>query len=83
MILLMLAIFVGGLSMIWPQVLRRSALRRQVAELDRRIDEKTREIAALKENCRRFHSDGDFVEAIAREKHRVSPGELVFIFQDM
>ena len=32
------------------------------------------------ENQRRFKTDADFVERIARQNHRVFPGDLVFIF---
>jgi hypothetical protein len=34
----------------------------------------------LVENQRRFRTDADFVESIARQNRRVFPGELVFVF---
>ena len=46
------------------------------------IDAKRREIAKLTEYKNRFRSDPDFVEAIARQNHKVFPGELIFIFND-
>ena len=52
-----------------------------IDELQERIDRKKREIAELVENQRRFKTDADFVEKIARQNHRVLPGELVFIFE--
>lgn len=61
---------------------RRDLLREREAELRRQIELKNREIAQLSENQRRFQSDNDFVEAIARRHQRVFPGELVFIFED-
>ncbi len=79
-LLIAVALVVGGV-LLWPMYMRGRSLNRQIADLEERISEKRREIAALQENCRRFKADGDFVEAIAREKHRVLPGELVCIFQ--
>ena len=40
------------------------------------------EIAKLLDNQRRFRTDPDFVEHIARQNHRVFPGELVFMFNE-
>lgn len=81
-VVLLLAILVGGLVIAWPSYRRNCALRRQDAELTRQIDQMRQEIAALVENQRRFRTDADFVETIARQKRRVFPGELVFIFED-
>lgn len=53
-----------------------------MAELEIRIANKQREIAHLRENQRRFRNDPDFIEKIARQNHRVFPGELVFVFDD-
>ena len=75
-------IVVGGAVMIYPNYRRSESLKRQNAELQERIDEKKREIAHLLECQRRFRSDADFVETIARQNHKVFPGELVFIFKD-
>jgi len=73
-------IVVGGLVMTYPNYRRSESLKRQNAELQARIERKKAEIAGLVENQRRFRTDADFVEAIARQNHRVFPGELVFIF---
>ena len=73
-------IVIGGLVMMYPNYRRSESLKHQNAELQARIDRKKAEIAKLAENQRRFRSDADFVEAIARQNHRVFPGELVFIF---
>lgn len=75
-------IVIGGLVLVYPSFRRGQALKRQNDELQQRIDEKKQEIAALIENQRRFKSDVDFVETIARQNRRVFPGELVFIFED-
>ena len=72
----------GGLSMMYPSFCRRQDLKRRDAEMQERIEAKQREIATLKDNQRRFRSDKDFVESIARQNRRVFPGELVFIFED-
>ena len=77
----LLLIIVGGLVMMYPNYRRSESLKRQNAELQERIDSKKREIATLIENQRRFRTDADFVEMIARKDHRVFPGELVFVFE--
>jgi len=83
-LVLVTAIFVGGLLFAWPTYLRSRSLQRQDDELARRIEEKRAEIARLVEYQRRFQSDRDFVEFIARQpqNRRVFPGELVFIFEE-
>ena len=73
-------IVIGGLVMIYPNYRRSESLKRQNAELQETIDRKKREIAQLEENQRRFRTDADFVEMIARQNRRVFPGELVFTF---
>ena len=77
----LLLIVVGVMVMMYPNYRRSEALKRQNAELQERIDEKKREIAQLIDYQRRFRTDADFVETIARQNHRVFPGELVFIFE--
>lgn len=81
-ITLVAVIFVGGLLLAWPNYQRGRALRAQNAELSAQIDRKRLEISDLVENQRRFKTDSDFLEQIARQNHRVYPGELVFIFED-
>ena len=77
----LLLIVVGGLVTMYPNYKRSESLKRENAELQERIDRKKREISTLIENQRRFRTDADFVEMIARQNHRVFPGELVFIFE--
>lgn len=74
-------IVVVGAAMMYPDYRRSESLKRQNAELQAQIDGRKREIARLIENQRRFRTDADFVEKIARQNHRVFPGELVFIFE--
>jgi len=76
------AMIVGGLFMVMPAYNRSQELKRKSAALSERIEEKKREIAQLNEYQRRFKSDPDFVESIARQNRRVFPGELVFVFKD-
>ena len=81
--LMMLAlIIVGGSALAYPTWRRGQSLKRQEAELRSLIEKKKREIAQLEENQRRFRTDPEFVEMIARQNKRVFPGELVFIFED-
>lgn len=77
----LLLIVIGGLVMMYPNYRRAESLKRQNAELQETIDRKKREIATLIENQRRFRTDPDFVEMIARQNRRVFPGELVFTFE--
>ncbi|MBQ3672556.1 MAG: septum formation initiator family protein [Kiritimatiellae bacterium] len=79
---LVLAILVGGLAAAWPSYVRRNSLKAQDAALAAQIEEKKREIARLQDFQRRFRTDRDFVESIARQNRRVYPGELVFLFED-
>lgn len=74
-------IIVGGLAMMYPDFLRSKSLKRQNEDLQAQIEAKKHEISVLMENQRRFRTDADFVEMIARQNHRVFPGELVFIFE--
>ncbi|HBJ59957.1 MAG TPA: hypothetical protein DDY72_05950 [Verrucomicrobia bacterium] len=79
---LILSAVCGGGVVIYPLYQRSCALKNQELELTAHIAERDREIAALVEKRRRFKSDRDFVESIARKRaHRVFPGELVFIFE--
>lgn len=76
----LLVIVIGGACLMYPNYRRGQSLRLQNAELQERIDRKKREIRTLIDNQRRFRSDADFVESIARQNHRVLPGEYIFIF---
>lgn len=80
-VVLMVVIF-GGLLAMYPDLRRSQMLKRQNAELQDRIEAKKREIARLVDNQRRFRTDADFVESIARQNHRVFPGEIVFLFDN-
>ena len=77
----LLLIVIGGLVMMYPNYLQAESLKRQNAELQETIDRKKREIEGLIENQRRFRTDPDFIEMIARQNRRVFPGELVFTFE--
>jgi len=77
----LILIIIGGLVMMYPDYKRSESLKRQNAELQEKIDKKKKEISTLVENQRRFRTDADFVEMIARQNHRVFPGELVFIYE--
>ena len=79
---LVVAVFVGGLLIAWPTYMRGQSLKRQDAELSEKITHKRAEIAKLIENQKRFKTDPDFIEHIARQNRRVFPGELVFIFDE-
>lgn len=73
-------VFLGLVT--YPKYQRGNELKSRAAELEEVIEKKKREIAELKEFQQRFRADSDFVEKIARQNHRVYPGELVFVFVD-
>ena len=76
------AIVVTGLMITLPKYRQAAGLEQEKAELDRRIDLKNQEIAAVREKQNRFRTDREFVEGLARENRRVFPGELVFQFDN-
>ena len=80
-IVLVAGILVGGLALVWPVFQRSRALRVQEEEVEQRIEEKKKEIASYLEKQKRFRTDREFVEQIARQNRRVFPGELVFVFE--
>ena len=43
---------------------------------------KYRQAQDFREKQRRFNTDREFVESLARQNRRVYPGELVFIFDE-
>ena len=71
-----------GMVLVYPNWRSSQRLVRQQAENQERIELKKREIAQLKEYQRRFRTDPDFIEKIARQNRRVYPGELIFLFED-
>jgi cell division protein FtsB len=80
--IILVATIVSGCFFLFPIYQRRQQLQRQDEELAQRIESKRKEIASLVECQRRFRTDPDFVEHIARQSRRVFPGELVFVFKE-
>lgn len=76
------AIVVTGLMITLPKQRQAAGLEIACADLQRRIDLKKSEIAAVKEKQVRFRTDREFVEGLARENRRAFPGELVFMFEN-
>ena len=77
-----ISIVVTGVKLSAPKYRSAQGLRAELARIERQIAEKQAEIAAIREKQRRFNTDREFVEALARQNRRVYPGELVFIFDD-
>ena len=77
-----LAILGTGVFFLVPTYSRSQDLKAKEAKCDELIERKTKEVSALREKQRRFQSDEEFIESIARQNNRVYPGELVFIFED-
>ena len=78
-VLLVLAV---GVVKIVPRYNQYKSLKKQVADRDALIAEKERKVDELGDMQRRFKTDREFVESIARQDRRVYPGELVFVFDD-
>ena len=78
---LLVLVLIGGVALVFPTYQRRQGLCARRAELMQRIEKRRAEIEAVKTMQRRFSSDPDFVEQIARQNRRVYPGELVFQFE--
>ena len=76
---LTLIVVIGAVFM-YPNYRRGQSLKQENAALQAEIDRRKKEIEVLLDNQRRFRTDADFVEAIARQNHRMFPGELVFLF---
>ena len=71
-----------GVIISLPKYRNARDLNSEHARILKQIDEKKAEIAAIREKQRRFNTDREFVESLARQNRRVYPGELVFIFDD-
>lgn len=76
------AILVAGAIVIIPTYRDIQKLKEREADFVARIERKNREVAELRKKQRRFETDVDFIETIARQNNRVYPGEYVFIFED-
>ena len=76
------AIVATGLMIAIPRSRQATSLEQAKTDLERRIDLKNEEIAAVREKQNRFRTDREFVEGLARENRRVFPGELVFVFEN-
>ena len=76
------SIVVTGFMISLPKYRHAAGLREQHASILKQIEEKKAEISAIHDKRRRFNTDREFVETLARQNRRVYPGELVFIFDD-
>ena len=81
-IAMFVAIVVTGVVLSYPKYRQQQGLSAEKERILRRIEDKKAEIADFKEKQRRFNTDREFVENLARRNRRVYPGELVFIFDD-
>ena len=79
---LVLLVLAGGLVKASPRYSQYRALKAKVAAIEAKASETARTTAELVEKQRRFQTDREFVESIARQNHRVYPGELVFLFPE-
>ncbi len=75
-------VIVAGVMLSYPKYRQAQGLCRERDQILRRIEEKQHEIAALRDRQRRFTTDREFVETLARENRRVFPNEIVFVFEN-
>ncbi|MBQ4200207.1 MAG: septum formation initiator family protein [Kiritimatiellae bacterium] len=80
--MLFTGIVAAGLVASYPRYMRMNDLAREKEKCLKLVEEKKAEIAQLRDQQRRFNTDREFIERLARRNHRVYPGELVFIFED-
>ena len=72
---------VGVLSVL-PKYRHSRSLEGELRHLRLKMEAKKSEIAAVCDRQRRFQTDRDFVESLARENRLVFPDELVFTFEN-
>ncbi len=77
-----LCVFAVGARLSYPKYRHVRGLAEERDRINQRIGEKAREIAEIRAQQRRFNTDREFVETLARRDRRIFPGELVFIFDD-
>lgn len=79
---LFVAILAMGVVISYPKYHQRQGLYAKRERKLQCIEAKRAEIAEMREKQRRFNSDREFVEDIARRNHYLYPGELVFEFSN-
>ena len=77
-----ICIVAAGTMTAYPKYRQANDLNAEKDRILRKIEDKTREIAEIRARQRRFNTDREFVETLARQNRRVFPGELVFVFDD-
>ena len=66
----------------YPKYHQALGLEKERARILQLIEDKKVEIASIRERQRRFNTDREFVEMLARQNRRVYPDEIVFVFED-
>jgi len=74
------AIVVSGVVLSLPKWHKAHDLGIERDRIMQKITARQAEIDAMRENQRRFKTDREFVEMLARKNHRLFPGEVVFVF---
>ncbi len=73
-------IIVAGVWLSIPKWRKAQGLNAERERIMQKITARQAEIDAMRENQRRFKTDREFVEMLARKNHRLFPGEVVFVF---
>ncbi len=71
-----------GFAICYPRYRHMVGLNADKARIHVQIEAKKAEIADLRDRQRRFNTDREFVESLARANRYLYPGELVFEFND-
>ncbi len=79
--IVILVVVVGVVNLV-PVLRRSNALKQRDAALIEEIASVNAESAEYSDRARRFQSSSEQVESIARQDHRVYPGEVVFVFPE-
>ena len=75
-------IVAGAFYFLVPKFEKRAMLEEQRKDLMQKIDEKKKEIEALKTMQERFVNDAAFVEYVARQNKRINKNEFLFVYEN-
>ena len=81
-VVVIIAILLVGVFNWLPVLRHRLGLKNKEAAILAEIEEVNRENLEYSERIRRFQSQSEQVESVARQDHRVYPGEVVYVFPE-
>lgn len=75
-------IIAGGFYFCIPLMDQLRGLEREKSKLQADIDQRDRDIRAVRLNQHRFENSPEFIEWLARKENRIAPNETIFIFEE-